>query len=53
MVRSEKVGRVRTCRLEPAPMRSIEQWIAQHRAAWENRLDRLGDVLNVTYGRTG
>jgi DNA-binding transcriptional ArsR family regulator len=52
LVRSEKVGRVRTCRLEPAPMRSVEQWIAEHRATWENRLDRLGDVLNSTYGRT-
>jgi DNA-binding transcriptional ArsR family regulator len=52
LVRSEKVGRVRTCRLEPAPMRSVEQWIAQHRASWEGRLDRLGDVLNATYGRT-
>jgi DNA-binding transcriptional ArsR family regulator len=52
LVRSEKVGRVRTCRLEPAPMRSVERWIAQHRATWENRLDRLGDVLNTTYERT-
>jgi DNA-binding transcriptional ArsR family regulator len=52
LIRSEKVGRVRTCRLEPAPLRSAEQWIAQHRTVWENRLDRLGDVLNVTYGRT-
>ena len=51
LVRSEKIGRVRTCRLEPAPMRSIEQWIAQHRATWESRLDRLSDVLNATYGR--
>jgi DNA-binding transcriptional ArsR family regulator len=49
LVRSEKVGRVRTCRLEPAPMRSVEQWIAQHRATWESRLDRLGDFLNTTY----
>jgi DNA-binding transcriptional ArsR family regulator len=50
LVRSKKVGRVRICRLEPAPMRSVEQWIAQHRSTWENRLDRLGDVLNATYG---
>ena len=49
LVRSEKVGRVRTCRLEPAPMRSVERWIAQHRAVWEGRLDRLGEVLNATY----
>jgi DNA-binding transcriptional ArsR family regulator len=50
LVRSEKVGRVRICRLEPAPMRSVEQWIAQHRATWEGCLDRLGDVLTTTYG---
>jgi DNA-binding transcriptional ArsR family regulator len=53
LVRSEKIGRVRTCRLEPAPMRSVEQWIAQHRGTWESRLDRLGDVLEATYGGTG
>jgi DNA-binding transcriptional ArsR family regulator len=52
LVRSEKVGRVRTCRLEPAPLQSVEQWIGQHRAIWERRLDRLGDVLDATYGRT-
>jgi DNA-binding transcriptional ArsR family regulator len=50
IVRSEKVGRVRTCRLEAAPMREVEQWIAQHRQVWEGRFDRLGDVLNTTYG---
>jgi DNA-binding transcriptional ArsR family regulator len=50
LVRSEKAGRVRTCRLEPAPMQSVEAWIAQHRAVWEHRLDRLGDVLDATYG---
>jgi DNA-binding transcriptional ArsR family regulator len=52
IVRSEKVGRVRMCQLEPAPMREIEQWIAQHRQVWEGKLDRLGDVLKSTYGRT-
>ena len=51
LVRSEKVGRVRTCRLEPEPLRSAERWIAQHHAAWEQRLDRLGDVLEKTYGK--
>lgn len=50
LVRSEKVGRVRICRLEPAPLRSVEQWIAQHRVDWEGRLDRLDDVLNATHG---
>jgi DNA-binding transcriptional ArsR family regulator len=50
LVRSEKTGRVRTCRLEPAQLHSVEQWIAQHRATWEQRLDRLGGVLDATYG---
>jgi DNA-binding transcriptional ArsR family regulator len=52
LVSSVKVGRVRTCRLEPGPMRSVEGWIGQHRATWEVQLDRLGDVLNATYRRT-
>jgi DNA-binding transcriptional ArsR family regulator len=47
LVSSEKVGRVRTCHLEPEPMQSVERWIARHRAEWESRLDRLGDVLNT------
>ena len=49
LVRSEKVGRVRTCRLEPGPMRSVERWIAEHRAIWERRLDLLGDVLHDAF----
>jgi DNA-binding transcriptional ArsR family regulator len=45
LVRSEKVGRVRTCRVEPAALRGAEQWIAERRATWEGRLDRLGEYL--------
>jgi DNA-binding transcriptional ArsR family regulator len=45
LVRSEKVGRVRTCRIEPAALRPAEEWIAGRRASWERRLDRLGDYL--------
>lgn len=45
LVESEKVGRVRTCRVRPAAMQEAEQWIAQRRADWERRLDRLGDYL--------
>ena len=45
LVRSEKVGRVRTCRIEPAALRTAEQWISERRAGWERRLDRLGDYL--------
>ncbi|MDB5497062.1 MAG: transcriptional regulator [Phenylobacterium sp.] len=45
LVRSEKVGRVRTCRMEPAALSLAEQWIGQRHADWERRLDRLGDYL--------
>jgi DNA-binding transcriptional ArsR family regulator len=45
LVRSEKVGRVRTCRIEPKALRSAEQWISERRTSWERRLDRLGDYL--------
>ena len=45
LVRSEKIGRVRTCRIEPVALRPVEQWIAGRRASWERRLDRLGDYL--------
>ena len=45
LVVSEKVGRVRTCRIEPAALSAAEQWINDRRAEWEHRLDRLGDYL--------
>jgi DNA-binding transcriptional ArsR family regulator len=45
LVRSEKVGRVRTCRLEPKALVTAETWIAEQRALWEGRLDRLEDYL--------
>ena len=45
LVRTEKVGRVRTCHIEPKALRTAEHWIAERRAHWERRLDRLGDYL--------
>ncbi len=45
LIRSEKVGRVRTCHIEPGTLRAAEAWIASQRTAWENRLDRLGECL--------
>ena len=46
VVRTAKVGRVRTCRIEPAALTSAEQWITRRKALWERRLDRLGEVLS-------
>jgi DNA-binding transcriptional ArsR family regulator len=45
LVRSEKRGRVRTCRLEPATLSLAETWIHDRRLGWEQRLDRLGQYL--------
>jgi DNA-binding transcriptional ArsR family regulator len=45
LVRSEKVGRVRTCSIQADAMRAAEQWISERRTFWERRLDRLGEYL--------
>ena len=46
LVKTEKVGRTSTCRIERAAMTAAEQWITDRRRGWETRLDRLGDILN-------
>src|ERR1700761_6932499 len=45
LVSSTKVGRVRTCKVEPAALHKVEQWLAGRRAMWEQHFDRLGDYL--------
>ena len=45
VVRSSKLGRVRTCEIEPAALSTAERWISERRALWEERLDRLGEFL--------
>jgi DNA-binding transcriptional ArsR family regulator len=45
VVRSHKAGRVRTCEIEPLALSTAERWISERRAAWEARLDRLGEFL--------
>ena len=45
LVASEKVGRTRTCRIEPVGLQLAADWFAGQRALWERRLDRLGEVL--------
>jgi DNA-binding transcriptional ArsR family regulator len=45
LVRTEKVGRVRTCRMEPRGLSVAERWIGERRSLWERRLDRLGELL--------
>jgi DNA-binding transcriptional ArsR family regulator len=48
LVRSRKVGRTRTCRIDLAVLRSAETWISQRRAMVEQRLDRLDEYLART-----
>ena len=45
LVHTEKQGRVRTCRIEPAGFDVLEQWIRDHRTQWERGLDRLAKLL--------
>lgn len=46
LVHTEKVGRVRTCRIEQTGLSVVEQWIADRRSTWERRFDRLSDLLS-------
>jgi DNA-binding transcriptional ArsR family regulator len=45
LVQTEKVGRVRTCHIEPKGLSVAERWINERRTLWERRLDRLGKLL--------
>jgi DNA-binding transcriptional ArsR family regulator len=45
LIRTRKVGRVRTCDIELEALRVADRWIAQRRTLWVRRLDRLGQVL--------
>jgi len=49
LVRSQKLGRVRTCTVEPVALRVAEGWIAERRTFWEQSLDRLGEYLAANH----
>lgn len=51
LVRSEKKGRVRTCRIQPEALSTAEKWIQEQRALWEAQLDRLEDFLAEIQGK--
>lgn len=46
LIITEKVGRVRTCRLQAERLAALDQWINRYEAAWRSRLDRLGNLLD-------
>ncbi len=45
LVHTEKLGRVRTCRIETTGFHVLEQWVRDHHTAWDRKLDRLGEFL--------
>jgi hypothetical protein len=45
LVITEKVGRVRTCRLGPCRLEEEAAWIEKHRQLWEARFDELDEVV--------
>lgn len=51
LVVTEKIGRARECRLGPATLAEATDWIAEHRHAWEARVDRFGDFVERTAER--
>ena len=50
LVRTEKVGRVRTCRVEPAGFSALTRWVDSQRSIWERRLDRMNALLDEEDG---
>jgi len=52
LVTSQKVGRVRTCRIDPKMLSQAEQWVAERRQMCERGLDRLGAFLDQTKPET-
>jgi DNA-binding transcriptional ArsR family regulator len=48
LIRSEKVGRVRTCQIELGGLNALADWVAERRALIERRFDRLGEILSET-----
>lgn len=42
---SQKIGRVRTCTLETKQLKAAQDWLAEQRALWEARFDRMDQFL--------
>ena len=49
VIRSSKVGRVRTCELVPKTLSQAERWMAEQRATWEARTDRMARFVETLH----
>ena len=50
LVKTEKNGRTRECRLGPAQLDDAAEWIDRYRERWERRLDRLETYITKKKG---
>lgn len=46
LVKTEKVGRIRSCRVEASGLRAAEEWLRARRPEWDHKLDRLEQFLD-------
>lgn len=49
LVRSHKQGRVRTCELVPKTLSQAQRWLAEQRALWDARSDRMADFVETLH----
>lgn len=47
LIRTSKIGRVRTCTIETERLAAIGSWLDQQRAIWEGRTDRLEQFVTT------
>ena len=47
LIKTEKIGRVRTCRVDPKGVELLSNWVAERRSLMERRLDRLAELLDA------
>jgi DNA-binding transcriptional ArsR family regulator len=47
LIRSEKIGRVRTCWVNTERLAATESWLSEQRALWQGRTDRLADYVET------
>ena len=48
LITSEKVGRVRTCRLKPTQLAATEDWLSEQRRLWEGKSNRIAEYVEST-----
>jgi DNA-binding transcriptional ArsR family regulator len=51
LIRSKKIGRVRTCEMQPSALGLAEGWLAEQRALWQGRVDRMEAYVATLQGK--